>query len=315
VTRRENLFCGELVRLAAPAEGDAEVFARWTEDAEYLRALDTDYARPMSVGEMAKRLEQFIDDPSTVEFRIRTLADDRLIGFVALHSIEWNNRAANLAIGIGNPTHRGQGYGTDALRVVLRYAFHELSLERVGLNVNANNARAIRAYEKVGFHHEGAMRHALLRDGEWQDRIIMGILYEEWDAERRQQMAYYFGKQVEGSFDEVIDRVTEALKTEGFGVLTEIDVRETMRKKLDVDFRNYRILGACNPPLAHKALTMEDKIGTMLPCNVIVQELGENQVEIAAVDPVASMQAIDNPALGEVAHEVQARLRRVVDKV
>lgn len=128
-------------------------------------------------------------------------------------------------------------------------------------------------------------------------------------------MSYYFAKQVEGSFDEVIDRITEALKAEGFGVLTEIDVRATMRKKLDVEFRNYRILGACNPPMAHQALMMEDKIGTMLPCNVIVQELGENQIEVAAVDPVASMQAIDNPALGEVAREVQAKLRRVVDNV
>ncbi|HSJ56837.1 MAG TPA: DUF302 domain-containing protein [Anaerolineae bacterium] len=128
-------------------------------------------------------------------------------------------------------------------------------------------------------------------------------------------MSYYFSKQVEGSFDDVIDRVTEALKEEGFGVLTEIDVKATLRKKLDVDFRNYRILGACNPAFAHKALTMEDKIGTMLPCSVIVQELGENQVEVAAIDPVASMQAVDNPALGEVAQEVQARLRRVVEKM
>lgn len=178
----QDLFHGELIRLAAPAEGDAEVFARWTEDAEYLRALDTDYARPMSVAEMGKRLEQFIQDPGTVEFRIRTLQDDRLIGFVALHTIEWNNRTANLAIGIGDPDYRGQGYGTDALRAVLRYAFHEMNMERVGLNVNENNARAIRAYEKVGFRREGAMRRALLRDGKWQDRIIMGILLEEWEG-------------------------------------------------------------------------------------------------------------------------------------
>lgn len=175
-----DLFRGERVRLAAPREGDAEVFALWTEDAEYLRALDTDYARPMSVEEMGKRLEQFIQDPGTVEFRMRTLEDDRLIGFVALHTIEWNNRSANLAIGIGDPEYRGKGYGSDALRAVLRYAFHEMNLERIGLNVNGNNTRAIRAYEKAGFRREGVMRRALLRDGEWQDRIIMGILYEEW---------------------------------------------------------------------------------------------------------------------------------------
>jgi len=128
-------------------------------------------------------------------------------------------------------------------------------------------------------------------------------------------MEYYFNKQVEGSFDEVIDRVIAALQAEGFGVLTEIDVKATMKKKLDVDFRNYRILGACNPSFAYKALTMEDKIGTMLPCSVIVQELGENRVEVAAIDPVASMMAVHNPALGEVATEVQARLRRVVDNL
>ncbi|HSJ56839.1 MAG TPA: GNAT family protein, partial [Anaerolineae bacterium] len=123
-----------------------------------------------------------IRDPSTVEFRIYTLDDDRLIGFVALHSLEWNNRAARLVIGIGEPEYRGRGYGSDALRLVLRYAFRELNLERVGLNVNGNNARAIRAYEKVGFRHEGAMRRALRRDGQWQDRIIMGILYDEWKS-------------------------------------------------------------------------------------------------------------------------------------
>jgi uncharacterized protein (DUF302 family) len=128
-------------------------------------------------------------------------------------------------------------------------------------------------------------------------------------------MPYYFSKQVEGSFKEVIDRVAEALEDEGFGVLTVIDVKTTLKIKLDVDFRNYYILGACNPTFAHKALTMEDKIGTMLPCSVIVQELGENRIEVAAIDPVASMQAVDNPALGEVAQEVQARLRRVVENV
>jgi uncharacterized protein (DUF302 family) len=126
-------------------------------------------------------------------------------------------------------------------------------------------------------------------------------------------MSYYFSKRIEAGFDEALERVTEALKAEGFGVLTEIDVKATMKKKLDVDFRNYRILGTCNPPFAHQALEAEDKIGTMLPCNVIVQEIGAGEIEVAAVDPIASMQAIDNPALGEVAHEVQARLRRVVE--
>jgi uncharacterized protein (DUF302 family) len=126
-------------------------------------------------------------------------------------------------------------------------------------------------------------------------------------------VSYYFGKTLEMSFDEAIERVTAALKEEGFGVLTEIDAKATLKKKLDVDFRNYRILGACNPPFAYRALQAEDKIGTMLPCNVIVQEWDEGRVEVAAVDPIASMQAIENPALEEIAIEVQAKLKRVVD--
>jgi uncharacterized protein (DUF302 family) len=128
-------------------------------------------------------------------------------------------------------------------------------------------------------------------------------------------MSYYFSKTLEMPFDEAIARVTEMLKGEGFGVLTEIDVRATLKKKLDVDFRNYRILGACNPPFAYQALQEEDKIGTMLPCNVIVQEVGEGVVEVAAIDPIASMQAVDNPALGDVAVQVQARLKQVVESL
>jgi len=124
-------------------------------------------------------------------------------------------------------------------------------------------------------------------------------------------MSYYFSKKSALGFTEAIEKVTEALKNEGFGILTEIDVKETLKKKLDVDFRPYRILGACNPPFAYKALQTEDKVGIMLPCNVIVQEK-ENGVEIAAVDPVASMQAIDNPKLREIAGEIRQRLHRVI---
>jgi uncharacterized protein (DUF302 family) len=125
-------------------------------------------------------------------------------------------------------------------------------------------------------------------------------------------VSYYFSKTLELPFDDAIARVTEELKKEGFGVLTDIDVRATMKKKLDVDFRNYRILGACNPPFAHQALLAEDKIGTMLPCNVIVQEHAAGVVEVAAIDPVASMAAVDNPQLGAVGMEVRAKLQRVV---
>lgn len=125
-------------------------------------------------------------------------------------------------------------------------------------------------------------------------------------------MGYYFNTMLDVPFEEAVSRVTEALKAEGFGVLTDIDVKATMKKKLEVDFRNYRILGACNPGYAHRALEIEDKIGTMLPCNVIVQEHPGGQVEVAAVDPIASMQAIDDPALAGIAQEVQAKLRAVI---
>ncbi len=127
-------------------------------------------------------------------------------------------------------------------------------------------------------------------------------------------MSYYIAKTVSGDFDDVIARVTEALKTLGFGVLTDIDVAATMKKKLDVEFRPYRILGACNPQMAHKALTVEDKIGVMLPCNVIVQQMDKG-VEVAAVDPVASLGRVGNPALDEAAEAVKAMLARVVEAV
>jgi len=125
-------------------------------------------------------------------------------------------------------------------------------------------------------------------------------------------MKYYFNKSLEIPFDEAVAKVTEQLKKEGFGILTEIDVKETLKKKLDVDFKRYKILGACNPNFAYQALQKEDKIGTMLPCNVIVQEAEEGKIEVAAIDPMASMQAIQNPDLQEVAEQVQAKLRSVI---
>ena len=128
-------------------------------------------------------------------------------------------------------------------------------------------------------------------------------------------MRYYFNKTVEGDFDDVGDRVVESLKQDGFGVLTDIDVKQTLHKKLGVEFRNYRILGACNPGFAYQALQAEDKIGTMLPCSVIVQEIAPGEVEVAAIDPLASMQAVENQELGPVAHTVQQKLKAVVDRV
>ena len=115
-----------------------------------------------------------------------------------------------------------------------------------------------------------------------------------------------------GDFPAIVERVVASLKAEGFGILTEIDVRSTMKQKLDIDFRDYRILGACNPPLAHQALTADDKIGTMLPCNVIVQDLGGGQIEVAAINPAISMEHVGNATLKTIAESVTGKLRRVI---
>ncbi len=125
-------------------------------------------------------------------------------------------------------------------------------------------------------------------------------------------MSYYFSKKLEMPFDHAIQHVTKALAAKGFGVLTTIDVRATMKKELNVEFRPYTILGACNPEFAHKALQSEDMIGTMLPCNVVVQEKSKGSVEVSAVDPVASMMAIENPKLATIAGEVRDLLKQVV---
>ncbi|AJY08793.1 DUF302 domain-containing protein [Burkholderia sp. SIMBA_043] len=126
-------------------------------------------------------------------------------------------------------------------------------------------------------------------------------------------MNYYFAKTLPIDFDDAVRRTTEVLKAEGFGIVTEIDIQDTLKRKVNVDFRRYRILGACNPVLAHVALQIEDKVGTMLPCNVVVQDMGGGRTEVAAIDPVASMQAIDNPRLKDAAARVQAKLRRVIE--
>lgn len=125
-------------------------------------------------------------------------------------------------------------------------------------------------------------------------------------------MKYYISKKIDATFEQAIDEVKEALGNEGFGVLSEINIHEKLKEKLDVDFRRYTILGACNPAYAYKALQKEDKIGTMLPCNIVVQELGKNEIEVSAVDPVASMMAIENPKLAKIAGEIKVKLERVI---
>lgn len=128
-------------------------------------------------------------------------------------------------------------------------------------------------------------------------------------------MSYFFTTTTDKTYEETLEKVTSELKKEGFGVLTEIDVKETLKKKMDVDFRRYKILGACNPPFAYQALLSEDKIGLMLPCNVIVQETPDGKVEVSAIDPVASMQAVDNQELGDIAIQVREKLLTVISRI
>ncbi|BBE15908.1 hypothetical protein AQPE_0044 [Aquipluma nitroreducens] len=128
-------------------------------------------------------------------------------------------------------------------------------------------------------------------------------------------MKYYITKKIDATFEQAIDRVKESLGIEGFGVLSEINLHDKFKEKLNVDFRKYTILGACNPAYAYKAVQSEDKIGTMLPCNVVVQDLGKNVIEVTAVDPVASMMAIDNPKLAPIAEEVKRKLTRAIESL
>ena len=128
-------------------------------------------------------------------------------------------------------------------------------------------------------------------------------------------MSYYFNTMLECSFDDAIERVTDELKKEGFGILSEIDVQAALKKKLNVDFKKYKILGACNPPYAYQALQVEEKIGTMLPCNVIVLEKENGWIEVAAIDPIASMKAIANPQLQDTADQVQVKLKKVIESL
>jgi uncharacterized protein (DUF302 family) len=153
----------------------------------------------------------------------------------------------------------------------------------------------------------------LSESSSWPDENVFskyGTKFKEYN------MGYYFTKKVDCSFEDGISKVVEKLKAEGFGILTEIDVKDTLKKKIDVDFYKYRILGACNPQFAYKALQAEDKIGAMLPCNIIVQQKDDGSpVEISAVDPVASMQAVSNENLHGIADEVRNRLKKVIDSI
>lgn len=178
------LFHGELVRLAAPdPETDAEALTRWQRDAEFLRLLDSETALPLPVAQNKTDMQAIVARESSLAFMIRTLSDDRVIGFVGLGRLLWTHGDAWLGIGLGEREYWGKGYGTDALRLILRYGFTELNLHRVSLGVFEYNPRAVRSYEKAGFVLEGRTRQDVRRDGRYWDSLWMGILREEWERQ------------------------------------------------------------------------------------------------------------------------------------
>lgn len=169
------------MRLTGPRPDDAEILSRWSEDASYRRLMDTDAPRPHSPQAQRERDEGADADPNIYEFRVRPLGEDRLLGFVAVHGIEWPNRHAWIAMGIGESADRRLGYGEESLRILLRFAFHELGLHRLSLDVISSNHPAIALYHKVGFREEGRLRQRVLRDGITSDLLYMGLLAPEWE--------------------------------------------------------------------------------------------------------------------------------------
>lgn len=178
----EPIFAGKLLRLASPQAEDQVALANWTQDDEYMRMLDDDPVRPQTVANFASFSNPIDND--NFYFHLRTLDDDQLIGFVVLFNLKWRNQTAEMAIGIGNKAYRGKGYGRDALSLILNYAFSELCLHRVGLTVLGYNTRAIKAYERVGFQHEGTYRQAIQRNGQRYDLLLYSILREEWQKQQ-----------------------------------------------------------------------------------------------------------------------------------
>lgn len=182
-----NLFYGRMLRLAAPDASDIAIVQRWSHDADFLRRLQLNHARPFSLDEIPHTYLGGSSGTNHIHFRLRTRSDDRLVGYVVLYDIYWNLQVASVGIAIGDLADRGHGYGRDGMELILRYAFNELNLHRVALTVLARNTAARRMYEAAGFHVEGVMRDNDFRDGIRGDDIMMSILAPEW-----RQRAVYF---------------------------------------------------------------------------------------------------------------------------
>lgn len=180
-----KLFKSSRIQLTSLSAADAGKYVKWGEDDEYLRNLDTDYVRPRNEDFYKSQIQSFAAAPGIIEFGIYALEEKELIGFISLFSIEWNNRLATLAVGIGDANFRGKGFGSEAIQLVLNYAFNELNLNKVVLDVISNNEGAISSYRKNGFIVEGTARESILRDGNKYDKIYMGILKREWLALNR----------------------------------------------------------------------------------------------------------------------------------
>lgn len=177
-----SLFYGERVRLTALRSDDAAALARWYEDGEFARLFDASAAYPKTESAMVKWMDSAERDQNVYALAIRFLYNDEIIGYVEIDGIQWTHRVGWLAIGIGNPSHRSKGYGTEAMQLMMRFAFQELNLHRLQLTVFAYNEPAMRMYERLGFQREGTFREYLLRDGRRYDMYLYGLLASEWEA-------------------------------------------------------------------------------------------------------------------------------------
>lgn len=178
----KKLFESNRIQLRSLSDEDAASFSRWSEDGEYLRGLDTDFAKPRNTEFYKNQIQSFEASSDMIQFGIYVTQNQKLIGFISLHSIEWNNQIASMAIGIGEAEYRKNGYGSEAIQLLLNYAFNELNLHKVELDVISNNDNAINCYQKNGFEKEGLAKEAILRDNQRFDKLYMGILAKGWRA-------------------------------------------------------------------------------------------------------------------------------------